>query len=138
MNRKQLFVTLPTFADARARPPADPHDIGRLKAIATDHRETGAWTYKSETGGFAMNTMNTSNRYLVAVRGATLICLAALGAGCASYSTPMSDAVAGRAAVTSSDIRPWSCEWVIRGKYTAQKCSRKPAAELRNAVVTTP
>lgn len=81
-------------------------------------------------------TLPTS-RHLVAVRGATLICLAALGAGCASVSAPMSDAVAGRAEMTISDNSRSSCPWVSRGKYTAQICGFKPAAELRDAIVTT-
>ena len=68
--------------------------------------------------------MRNLDKCIVAASAAAFISLAALVAGCASPTTRTAEATAELASFEELP-RERICDWVVRGKYTAQHCEYK-------------
>ncbi len=71
--------------------------------------------------------MKTLNRSVVAAIGAAFIGLAAFVSGCAGPNTRSAEAPTALAEIASFEELPGerNCQWLVRGKYTAQHCERR-------------
>lgn len=72
--------------------------------------------------------MKTLNRSIIAAFGAAFIGLTALvAAGCAGPTTRSAEATTALTEMASFEALPGerNCQWLVRGKYTAQHCERR-------------